>query len=337
MKEKKRKPKIVRMNINSKIVELLKRAGKPFVQEITNTTIKLIVPETEEKTKTIYLLSEKDLGFKSLAFIKNVKSEGARFDPFNKNFAIDSGCFYKYKFEPTLNKWPRLSYGLPLVKARDVNYFRWNNISLGVHYDIIEIDINNAYWNTALKMGVISEKTYEKGLNEMTKIDRLVSLGSLATIVNVYQYNPDKKAFEIREPRVNEFTRNIFFNIAKNVGDIINSIFEKAGKNNIVFYWVDALFCRTYSTSFVENEFEKLGIEFKKKVIQSCNVYQKGKEKKVCLLEIKQRHETHTDFSLRTFSIPPPREKIKEYMEAAFRETLESLSDNDKEIFLNKI
>ena len=311
------------MGFDSKVVDMLKRLGKPFRMEITNSTIKIIKEDGDK-----YILSAKDLSFKSLAFIKNVKNDGLRYDNFLALKLSNPVDFYKWQGCKCLaidTNWGANLRGLPFVRAKDINYFRWNNISEGVYYDIVEIDVNNAYWNKALEMGVISPATYIKGLNDMEKMDRLIGLGSLATITEKYQYEPETGQIRHTGRKVNEFTRNIFFNIAKRIDNLISGIFEKAGTNNVVFYWVDALFCRTYAVDFIKAEFEAQGIETKTKIIQSMNVYQKGREKKVCILETKTKHETYTDFEQRFFSIPPPIEKRLEFMKEMFSETLANI------------
>lgn len=308
------------MGFDSKIISMLKRLNEPFRLEISNSTIKIILQDGNK-----YILSAKDLSFKSLAFIKNIKDEGTRFSGVIAPF-YNPRLVYEKKPVPVLDAtWNAYKLFLPQVKARDINYFRWSSIGEGVYYDVFEVDVNNAYWNVAFSMGVISPAMYMKGLNEMEKMDRLISLGSLATRVECFVYIPETGKIEHVKPKVNETTRNVFFNIAKKIDNLLGGIFEKAGTNNVLFYWVDAMFCRKYSLDFVKGEFEKLGIEYKVKEIQSMNVYLKKRERKVCILEVKEKNDSYCVFEQRFFSIPPPMEQRMEFIKEMFAETLDGL------------
>lgn len=318
--EKKPKLKTIRMGFDSNIISMLKRLNEPFELEISNSTIKIIKQDGDK-----YILSAKDLSFKSLAFIKNVKSDGTRFGGTILPFYDPKHKYTKLPVPVLDSTWNTFKLFLPKVRAKDINYFRWNNINEGVYRDVYEVDVNNAYWNVAFSMGVISPATYTKGLNEMDKMDRLIGLGSMATMVECFKYNPETGKIEHVKSKVNETTRNIFFNIAKRIDNLLNGIFEKAGSNNLLFYWVDAMFCRKYSLDFIKGEFDALGIEYKVKEIQSMNVYKKGREKKVCMLEVKEKNDSYYVFEQRFFSIPPPKEERMEFLKEMFAETLAGL------------
>lgn len=147
-------------------------------------------------------------------------------------------------------------------KALKIDYIRVNNYKEGdMVENLIEIDVNAAYWQTAYNMGFISAAIYKKGL-EVNKIARLASLGSLAKVTEEWVFDGEK--MELKPPVSSYATENIWFAICKRVSDIMNKAVAAAGKG-FVFYWVDGIYVKndTETISKVIQYFSSIGYEVK--------------------------------------------------------------------------
>lgn len=129
----------------------------------------------------------------------------------------------------------------------DVDYLdsKIHYIDVGVYSsgvvieDLLEIDINGAYWETAYILGVISKPIYERG-KELDKKVRLAALGSLAKRKDVWKFDGKKMKREV----VRSYqTENIWFAICKRVSDVMQEAVKLIGKD-FVFYWVDGIYIR---------------------------------------------------------------------------------------------
>ena len=153
------------------------------------------------------------------------------------------------------------------VFTRDVRYVNYNldNLGKGMYSEnIIEIDLDQAYWEMAYQLGVISDEIYEYGSKENGKISkkgRLIALGSLAKKKTIIHFDGENTKIEHEQEAS---MRNVFLNICKAVGDVINSLREKLG-SNYYFHWVDAVFIENTPSAIkiVEETFRSHGFHFK--------------------------------------------------------------------------
>ena len=107
---------------------------------------------------------------------------------------------------------------------------------------IVEIDIDEAYWKTAQNLKVISPELYEEGSKEfgkISKLGRLVSLGSLAKKEMIYSYQGSRLIRS--EVKRSTLTENIWYSICKRVSDVMFEARNIAGEN-FVLYWVDGIY-----------------------------------------------------------------------------------------------
>ena len=82
-------------------------------------------------------------------------------------------------------------------KGEDIQYIKVKDYAVGeVIEDLIYVDINGAYWQTAHQLGIINDALYVKGL-EVNKVVRLAALGSLAKTKDIWKY--DGKDFKKTE------------------------------------------------------------------------------------------------------------------------------------------
>lgn len=147
------------------------------------------------------------------------------------------------------------------VQSYDIDFFKF--VDKGEEIDKIKgfkIDINQAYWRTALNIGLLSAKTqiYLDGLknrfskSQLKKI-RLKSLGSLATkkIESVY-INGVENVKELNEFEQMEFehkkflesqNRSIYLYICEIVADTMQTLVVEFFDSVIYYYW-DCIFIK---------------------------------------------------------------------------------------------
>ena len=110
--------------------------------------------------------------------------------------------------------------------------------------DVIEIDIDQAYWQTAYLLGVVPENLYKEGSKEVgkiSKIGRLICLGSLAKKEVVYHFKG--KRLLKQETIRSVLTENIWYSICKRVADLMVEAKKIAG-NDFMLYWVDGIYIK---------------------------------------------------------------------------------------------
>jgi hypothetical protein len=196
-------------------------------------------------------------------------------------------------------------------KFVDVDYLdsKIDYIDVGVYEsgvvleDLLEIDINGAYWETAYILGVISKAIYERG-KEVDKKVRLASLGSLAKKKDVWIYDGKKmKRDVIRSYQ----TENIWFAICKRVSDVMQEAVKLIG-SEFVFYWVDGIYIRNDKSLLgsLISLFASYGYETKVKSIHSV----KFKETSFDVYGVKEGD--HREFF---YPVKGKRNTIKDYNE----------------------
>jgi hypothetical protein len=163
----------------------------------------------------------------------NCKSVDKTFDPKSMNFVKKIKKYIKDHY--VAMKFIDKDYKNSVIKYIDVN----SKINVGdVFEDICCLDIKNAYWQTALLMGVISEEIFNSGTS-IDKITRLASLGSLAKKKEVYSF--DGETYKLVEIIRSYETENIWFAICSRVSDIMQNMVSDLG-DDFLFYWVDGIY-----------------------------------------------------------------------------------------------
>lgn len=110
--------------------------------------------------------------------------------------------------------------------------------------DVIEIDIDEAYWKTAHILNVISDHLYEEGKKsngKISKLGRLISLGSLAKKKTIYSFKGSRLIK--KETQRSLTTENIWYSICKRLSDVMNEAKQIAGKD-FIMYWVDGIYVK---------------------------------------------------------------------------------------------
>jgi len=124
------------------------------------------------------------------------------------------------------------------------------------HLEVYKIDLSAAYWNHAMNMNIISQKTINHFLKNEdhfingSKPARLKALGSLATrkLVTDYELGRAKGS-----PRLvqDEVLRNLYMNVCKEVDDVMKAVALRYDKNCIYYYW-DCLFLNAIDLDILE-------------------------------------------------------------------------------------
>jgi hypothetical protein len=126
-------------------------------------------------------------------------------------------------------------------QAKKIEYIEVKDFSDGeVISDLVEIDIDKAYWETAYLLGVVDRRIYKQGLAVDKKV-RLAALGSLAKITERWVF--DGKEMKKAKNERSYATENIWFAICRRVADAMQEC-VKIAADDFVFYWVDGIYIR---------------------------------------------------------------------------------------------
>lgn len=187
------------------IVENLRLFGIKHDIEIGSVSLRVITGEKH------IVFSDEHITGKELAFISKVKREASKF----------TGKL----IECTPSDIMYVKYNLKAPKKGKMFY-----------RDLVELDVNKAYWSIALIDGIISIDTYLEGL-EHRKLVRLMCIGSLGSNRSVFRYDTQARDYYKVGNNTDEFLRGIYLHICKRLDLVMNS-----GSFEYYFYWVDAFF-----------------------------------------------------------------------------------------------
>lgn len=158
----------------------------------------------------------------------------------------------------------------PQTESADIKWYFFNDV-VG-HYtnpygDCIKLDLNSAYWSTAIKEGVISKKTsdlfeyYSKNLTRKeAKQLRLKALGSLASKKQVYKYNKGRIE-ENYEKTYSEHAKHLYLYICKKVSDIMEDLTIRFRQPYM--YWDLIVITNKSYLENIKNELIFKGYDFK--------------------------------------------------------------------------
>jgi hypothetical protein len=158
----------------------------------------------------------------------------------NNIFLPENMNFVKKVKKYAIDNYVAMKYRDRAYRLENIEYFSIKkSIKSGdVFEDVCCLDINGAYWQTAVMMGVISKEIYEEGLRK-DKITRLSSLGSLAKRKEIFRY--DGVNYNHVETIRSYETENLWFAICKRVSDVMQELMKSLG-DDFVFYWVDGIY-----------------------------------------------------------------------------------------------
>lgn len=222
--------KWINLPMTSNKMEFLQKTGVPHTLYVTNnsTTIKLI------NEPITYFMAPSFMKKKDLSFVQKVKRAAQ-------------------------------ASGLPdqKVSAADISYFRFNQVEQSEN--VVEVDVNHAYWNIARQLGVINDKVFKEG-EEVEKMTRLIGLGSLASKKKVFQF--DGKNYHWIGYKYDQVLRSYFFRVSLELDLIMRSIFSDIQQDSF-FYWFDAFFVTPQVAEYISEEVKRFDLSVKTKPIRS--------------------------------------------------------------------
>lgn len=203
---------------------------------------------------------------------------------------------------------------------KDVKYFEFSrsikniNLDAGTVYDIpnvIEADITKAYYRGMYLLGWIDSSFYYKCIT-LDKADRLILVGSIATVVTIEEYENGRLIHS--EIEYNELFRLAWFKLCSYVDSALLSLkmqFDSISKDIFLFYWVDGIYFRDFCTPVNgytwKNTFEELkkvfGFDWEIQKLKSFQLENRGEGMKIKLT--KRNGEEKTFF--------PSKKEIKLY------------------------
>lgn len=198
-------------------VKFLSESKVPFTFSINNHTYKI------DSQIGDYITTDNKIKMKELHFVKLVK-----------DYVYKNEIHLKIKNDFKKNKDG--TYNHDTVKYFD---YKIPNKSFTHKQNLFEVDINAAYWETAFKIGIISEEIYKKGFT-VAKNTRLAALGSLAKRTIIWEF--DGTTFEYKDT-VSKPTEHLWFKICEYLTNTMYKAARRCGKD-FIFYWVDGIYVK---------------------------------------------------------------------------------------------
>lgn len=163
------------------------------------------------------------------------------------------------------------------VFAEDVHYISVARVPIGKTFDnVCEVDIDQAYWETAYQLGIINDTIYAKGAKgNISKKARLTALGSLARKKYNYKFKGEKLLDTIIEKE--PLLENLWFTICKRVSDVMHEVIKELGRD-FIFYWVDGIYFQNTPKNVQKamSIFIKNGYNSKFKKINQIRFHERG-------------------------------------------------------------
>jgi len=154
------------------------------------------------------------------------------------------------------------------IKALDrlpVNF--WNDKLMDYQGSITATDVNHAYWRIAFMQGIISEKTYEKGLLIKDKALRLAALANLASSKEYQVIKDGKLTGRTIVMKYDPILQKIYNNIRYTCYSYMMTMAKMLGEDFICYktdciYYVD----KPENRKMVQEYLDIFGLEWKQLV-----------------------------------------------------------------------
>lgn len=193
--------------------KILIEMDEEYTIKVINGSYELISSVFKHKTKNHTNYTSKELNF-----IQSVK-----------RYVIKNEIYLRDEFQENQ------------LFAEDVHFVRVSRVPVNKVFDnVCEVDIDQAYWETAHHLQIISDELYTKGRKgNISKQARLTALGSFAK--KVYKYNFKGKKVQSVEVERDALLENLWFTICKRVSDVMHKVIDALG-DDFIFYWVDGIY-----------------------------------------------------------------------------------------------
>jgi len=150
-------------------------------------------------------------------------------------------------------------------------YFEYNEIvyavakNEGTAYefkDCYECDVTAAYYQAAVYLGLLSQKTFLLCTQAISKSERLKLLGSIASIKIICNYEGGQM---IGKPEIkkNDLLRNAWFTICNVVDGCMKNFISILGEN-FLFYWVDGIYFKGSFKQDNDNNLKDINLKLEK-------------------------------------------------------------------------
>lgn len=200
----------------------------------------------------------------------------------------DLGLFQKLKREVRKNIEDKKLIPPEFEKSK---YFRteiFKPIGKGEYLefdDVLEFDINKAYYKAALILGYISEQFYKACL-ELKKDLRLALIGSLATKKITLIYEDGKLNEEKHDVTEDTELRKVFFHLVTYIDRCLFSFSELAG-DNFLMYWVDGIYLKNYPRKEQHKKMisEKFDVDFSTEILRKIVIINESVTSTVILVD----------------------------------------------------
>ena len=133
----------------------------------------------------------------------------------------------------------------------DVDKILFNEINPDIpagktFHNCFSVDIKQAYWQSALNIGYLSDQLYKDGM-KVNKIVRLASLGSFAKVRNIYRFDGEKCLTPlVIDPEHPE----VFYNCAYMTYLAMKECMEALG-DDFLLYWTDGIYMKSEASTKV--------------------------------------------------------------------------------------
>lgn len=251
----KARKKFVRLNSLDAVKKrerFLQASGEDY-RKTTNGSFTTVTLETDDK---VFRFSKNSVPPSELSFIKRVKEEGKRFwdrEKYNYDSEITSKDIDYYQASESFTENRQ-------VVERLADSINAETEGRGQVFDVIEIDVNSAYFKQALNMGVISEETFDLS-KEVSKYTRLAALGSLGKVTHEWRYSSERGE-KVSMPDSVEETRPLYLSICNAFSkNVMQPVFKK-NTGKVYFFWVDAFFVCPSIKDFVIEELDSSGFGY---------------------------------------------------------------------------
>ncbi len=145
-------------------------------------------------------------------------------------------------------------------------YFKIGAYQKHTEYNVCEVDLDMAYWQTAYNLGYITTALFFEGC-QLSKDLRLMAIGQLAKRSAVYYFDGEKT---VRLPDERNHEKEYIWNvICHHVGEIMQGIVNEIPDDAFYLYWVDGFFCKEEYSTYVKSCMRKAGYKSKKKTLHS--------------------------------------------------------------------
>lgn len=218
---------------------------------------------------------------------------------------------------------------LKIVENKDLEIQKANSVALKKHLgkQIYGIDVNNCYWETALKMGFITKATYDRGMkNKDWKTGRNASIGSLSKVIVSSSYvNGVRQDSTILEQE--EGLSSIRNAIVGRVHELFLEIIGQL-QDDWLMYFTDCVYVPFERIQEVTSFFEQKGYTTKISTYQLDSFDEKGN---VYWHDYQKNKAKIFSFSQRQFSLQPMPKFMFDKSRNTLTDNVSFLSEQEQE------